>query len=256
MSVFPPPQLQYKLALVKHQKYHANRITLWRAVLLICCTMGFSLVSTLPHWQIKQQSQIKINGENLVKENTIYRTLRFIYPQFIWAVDGASLAHKVESMPSIAAVKVNRTIIPPSITINLQEKKPVAVATFQEEVGFIDASGEWISLDFYDNIDADYSLPKLKVINYEMQLRGTWGKIYRLINLYPDLKISEVAWDQSGSLFIQTKIGQVLLGSELSQLERQFKTMSKLQNLPDHLESSEIAYIDLSNPSVNLIQRY
>lgn len=256
MNAFPPPQLQYKLALVRHQKHQANRISLWRACLLICCTMSLSLVTTFPYWQIKQQSQIKISGEKLVSENTIHRTLKFVYPQFIWTVDGLNLAQKVESIPSISAVKVNRKIIPPSITINLQEKKPVAVATFQEGVGFIDSHGEWISLDFYDNINADYSLPKLKVINYEMQSRGTWSKIYQLIVLYPDLKISEVSWDQSGSLFIQTKIGQVLLGSELSRLEQQFKTMSKLENLPDHLESSEIAYIDLSNPSVNLIQRY
>lgn len=256
MSAFPPPQLQYKLALVKLQKHRATRISLWRACLLICCTMSLSLAATFPYWQIKKQTQIKISGEKLVSENTIYRTLKFAYPQFIWRVNGLNLAKQIESIPSVATVKVNRRIIPPSIIVSLQEKIPVAVATFQEEVGFIDDQGEWISLNFYDNINANYSLPKIKVVNYEMHLKKTWRKIYQLISLYPDLKISEVYWDQSGKLFIQTKIGQVLLGSDSSQLEQQFKTISQLKNLPDHLASSEIAYIDLRNPQVNLIQRY
>lgn len=256
MSAFPPPQLQYKLALVKLQKHRSRRISLWRACLLICCTMSLGLVATLPYWQIKQQTQLEITGDKLVSEKAIYSNLKFTYPQFIWTVNGLNLAQKIESIPSIETAKVNRRIIPPSIIISLQEKSPVAVATFQEEVGFIDSQGEWISLKFYDNINADYPLPKLKVINYERQFRAAWNRIYQLISLYPDLKISEVYWDQSGRLFIQTKIGQVFLGSELSRLEQQFKIMSKLQNLPDHLESSEIAYIDLSNSEVNLIQKY
>ena len=256
MSAFPPPQLQYKLTLVKLQKHRSVRLSLWRAGLLICCSMSLGILASLPYWQVKQQSQIRINGEKLVSEKTIHSTLNFAYPQFIWSVDGLNLAQKIESIPSVAVAQVNRRIIPPSIIISLQEKKPVALAAFQGEVGFLDFQGEWIPLKFYGNINADYPLPKIKVINYEMQHRKSWRKIYRLISLYPELKISEVEWNQSGSLFLQTKIGRVFLGSELSRLEQQFKIMTKLKNLPDHLESSEIAYIDLSNPQVNLIQKY
>jgi len=256
MSAFPPPQLQYKLALVKLQQHRSHRISLWRACLLIFCTMSLGLVAALPYWQIKQQTQIKISGDKLVSKNSIYRTLKLSYPQFIWMVNGLNLKQKVESIPSIDTAQVNRRIIPPSIIISLQEKKPVAVATFQEQVGFLDAEGEWISLNFYDKLNADYSLPKIKVINYESRFKMAWIKIYQLISLYPDLKISEVHWDQFGGLFIQTKIGQFFLGSELSRLEQQFKIMTKLKNLPKHLEPSEIAYIDLSNPNANLIQRY
>ncbi|MGB5634831.1 MAG: FtsQ-type POTRA domain-containing protein [Waterburya sp.] len=256
MSAFPPPQLQYKLSLVKLQQHRSARISLWRACLLICCTMSLSLLATLPYWQVKHKTQIKISGEKLVSENTIYSTLNFAYPQFIWAVNGLNLAQKIESIPSVAVAKVNRRIIPPRIIISLQEKNPVAIATFQGKVGFLDFQGEWIALNFYGNVNADYPLPKIKVINYEMQFSKDWSKIYELISLYPELKISEVHWNQSSSVFLQTKIGQVFLGSELSRLEQQFKIMTKLKNLPNHLESSEIAYIDLSNPDINLIQRY
>ncbi|MEM7757475.1 MAG: FtsQ-type POTRA domain-containing protein [Cyanobacteria bacterium P01_A01_bin.40] len=259
MSVFPshpPSQLKYKLALVKLQKHHTKRISLWRACFMLCCGLSLSLLSTLPYWQVKEQSQIKINGGKLINKNNIYRTLNFDYPQFIWGINGEKIEQKIESIPSVAVAKVNRKIIPPEIVISLQEKNPVALASFQGQVGFLDSQGEWISLNFYGNLDLDNALPRLKVIDYELQFKKIWSQIYHLISLHPELKVSEVHWHQSGSIYIQTKIGRFFLGSESSRLEEQFQIMSKLINLPQQLASSEISYIDISNPEVNLIQRY
>ena len=256
MSVFPPPQLQYKLALVKLQQRRELQISLWRACFMISLTMGLGIAATLPNSQIKARSQIKIDGETLVSEDKIYQALNFRYPQFIWSVNGINLGHKIESIPSIQAAKVNKQIIPPTITISLHEKKPVALATSQGEVGFLTSQGEWIEQKFYGNINADFPLPKLKVIDYKIQFRQHWHKIYQLISLYPELEITEVHWQSSGNVFLKTKIGQVFLGSESSRLTQQFKIISKLKNLPNKIDSSEIAYIDLSNPGVNLIQKY
>jgi cell division protein FtsQ len=171
-------------------------------------------------------------------------------------VNGIDLAQKVESIPSVEAVKVNKQIIPPLITISLQEKTPVALATSQGEVGFLDSQGEWIPQKFYSSTKANFPFPKLKVTDYQREFQATWQKIYQLISLYPELDVSEVHWQPSGSILLETKIGQVFLGSESSYLEQQFKTISKLKNLPEQLKKSEIAYIDLSNPGVNLIQKY
>ncbi len=256
MNAFSPPQLQQKLALVKLQQRRLARISLWRSCLVIGCSMALGLAATLPYCQIKHQSQIKIDGEQLVSENTIYTALNFTYPQFIWAVNGIDLTQKIELIPSVAVAKVNRRIVPPQIIISLQEKTPVALATFQGKIGFLNSQGEWIAQKFYNNINDNYVLPKLKVIDYKTQLRATWSEIYQLISLYPELEIDEVHWNQSNSLFLHTKIGQVFLGSESSRLEQQFKIMAKLENLPSYVKGSEINYIDLSNPDVYLIQKY
>ena len=255
-EVFPPPQLQYKIAIVKLQQQRSHHISLWRAGLLICCTMGLASLAVIPYWQIRKQSQIKVTGEKLVSEDTIYHSLNFAYPQFIWAVNGIDLTYKLESIPSVKVAKVNRQLVPPQITILVQEKVPVALATSQGEIGFIDSLGEWIPQKFYANLDGDDSLPKLKVIDYKNQFQSVWVQLYQLISFYPELQISEVHWNQAGSLFIQTKLGKVLLGADSSRLEQQFKILLKLKNLPKQLASSEIAYIDLSNSEVNLIQRY
>lgn len=256
MSTFPPPQLRYKLSLIALQQQRLTRLSLWRACFMVCCATGLSLAATLPNSQIKKRSQIQVNGEQLVSEETIHQALKFTYPQFIWSINGIDLARNIESIPSVKAVKVSKQIIPPRITISLQEKTPVALATSQGQVGFLSAEGEWISQKFYDNTNLDLPLPKLKAINYQPGYRSTWSKIYQLNLIYPELKITEVHWPEAGGIFLKTKIGQVFLGSELSRLEQQFEIISKLENLSTKVEVEEIAYIDLSNPGVNLIQKY
>ena len=256
MSVFPPPQLQYKLALVKLQQHRLTRLSLWRACFMICCATGLGLLATLPNSQIKKQSQIAVSGEQLVSENIIRKALKFSYPQFIWSIDGIKLARRIESIPSVAAVKVSKQIIPPTIAIAIQEKIPVALATSQGQVGFLSQEGEWIAQKFYDNTNLDFPLPKLKAIDYQPQFKSAWSKIYQLSLLYPELKITEVHWREGNGIFLKTKIGEVFLGSESSRLEQQFKIISKLKNLSAQVDAGEIAYIDLSNPGVNLIQKY
>ncbi|MDJ0573208.1 MAG: FtsQ-type POTRA domain-containing protein [Pleurocapsa sp. MO_192.B19] len=256
MSAFPPPKLKYKLALVNIQEQRLLRIAFWRSCLVMLCAVSLCLMTTSSYWQIKDRSQIQISGEKLASKNTVYTALNFAYPQFIWTVNGLDLTQKIESIPSIATAKLNKQLIPPALIISLQEKVPVALASSQGKVGFLDSEGEWIAQEFYANIDVDFSLPKLKVINYQPQYQQFWNSIYQLISLYPELQINQLQWNQAGNLFLYTKLGKVFLGSDLSRLKEQFKIMLKLQNLPNYLERSQVAYIDLSNPDLNLIQKY
>lgn len=254
MTAFPPPGLKYKLAAVKIQDRRLARISLWRSCCSVACALGIGIVVTLPWWEIQDRSQIKIAGAKSVSQETIYSNLNFSYPQLVWQVNGLDLTQKVRSVPSIEDVRVNRQLMPPRITIALQEKVPVAVATSQGKIGFLNDGGEWIDRQFYDNISN--SLPKLKAIDYQSQYRQRWQKIYRLLSLYPELQVDEVQFHQSGSIYINTKIGKVFLGVDSSHLEEQFKTIARLKNLPEHLDRSEIFYIDLSNPNATLIQKY
>ena len=256
MSVFPPPQLQYKLAKIAIQRRRSLRLSLWRACFMTGCTLALCLAAIVPNSQIKTKTQIKVDGEILVSESKIRQALNFTYPQLIWSINGIDLARQIESIPSIRTAKVNKQIIPPRINISVTEKTPVALATSEGQVGFLNSEGEWIKQNFYDNINTKSPLPELKVINYKPQFKQPWLAIYQLILLYPELKISEVHWQASGGISIETRIGQVFLGSELSRLPQQFKIISQLKNLPGQVKQSEIAYIDLSNPKVNLIQKY
>ena len=218
--------------------------------------MGLSLLATSSYWQIKDRTQIEISGTKSIAKNTVYQSLNFDYDRFVWSVNGIALAQKIESIPAVADASVKRQIIPPKIAIALREKTPVALASLRGQVGLLTADGEWIEQQYYANIGSKQALPTLKAIDYQAEFQPVWRELYQAIDLYPELKISEVHWQPSGSLFIQTKLGRVFLGSDSSRLKQQFKIMLELTNLNQHLKSSDIAYIDLSNSEVNLIQKY
>ena len=255
MKSFPPSQLKYQLASIKIQNRRLARIALWRSSFLIGCALGIGLVANLPIWKINGRSQIKIDGSQLVSKETVYDALKIVYPQLVWTIDGLALTRQVEAIPSIEFATANRQLVPPQITISLQEKIPVAVATSEGKIGFLNAAGEWIDRQFYANIGAS-SLPKLKVIDYKTQFRDRWQEIYQLITLYPELQINELELQQSGNVFLNTKLGRVFLGAKSSHIKRQFEIMARLENLPKQLDRSEIAYLDLSNPEAILIQKY
>jgi len=256
MTPFPPPKLQYKLSVIEIQERRLSKIALWRSCLIITCILSLGFLSALPLWKIKDRSQITIDSKKLVEKETVHDVLNFPYPQLIWTVDVSQLAQKVESIPSVEAASINRQIIPPRLIISLQERVPAAIATSEGKMGFLDIHGQWVAQESYTNIERDFALPKLMVHNYQPNYRQSWIMLYKLISLYPELKINEVQWNHSGNLFLQTKIGRVSLGINSSRLEKQFEIMLKLQNLGDRVDRNQIAYIDLSNPNVNLIQKY
>ncbi|MGV2828607.1 cell division protein FtsQ/DivIB [Myxosarcina sp. GI1(2024)] len=253
---FFSPQLEHKLLRLNHKQQQSWRRSLWRSLVTIGCATSLSGIVASSYWQINGRAQVLIEGENLVSEAAIYALLDLTYPQFLGAVPSYELAQKLESIPAIAAARVSKQTIPPRLTISLQERVPVALALSAGKVGFLDAEGTWIPPHFYKNLSTNFLLPQLKVINFHPQDRASWMEIYRLISLYSALEISEVRWDETERLFLKTELGTVYLGADLSQLEDRFEVMVRLKNLPDRFDSSQIAYIDLSNPNLNLIQKY
>ncbi|MGD1921883.1 MAG: cell division protein FtsQ/DivIB [Pleurocapsa sp.] len=256
MTSFPPPKLQYKLAVIDIQEHRQSRIALWRSSFMVGCILSLGFLFASPLWRVKDRSQIQIDGNQLVGAEIIHDVLDFHYPQLVWTINVPTLTQKIESLPSIEEANISRHITPPQLIISLKERVPKAIATSEGHMGFLDIDGEWVGQKFYTNVDRNFTLPKLIVHNYQPNYRKSWVELYKLISLYPELKINRVRWNQSGNLFLQTKIGKVSLGTNPSRLEKQFEIMLKLQNLSDRVDHNKIAYIDLSNPNVNLIQKY
>jgi cell division protein FtsQ len=256
MGVLLSPEQEKKLSSIKQRHRQLLSRGIWRSAVVISFAGTLLCTSNSSYWQIQHQSQIKIVGENLITEDIIDQILDFTYPQFIWSINSGKLTKKLEVTPSVAAVKITRQIIPPRLTISIKERIPVALALWSGKIGFLDAQGKWIAQNFYGDISPKFPLPPLKVVNYQPQYRTNWVDIYNSIVNYSQLQIQEVRWDESGNVFLKTEIGLVHLGSDLSRLKEQFEIMVRLKNLPTYIEISKIAYIDLSNPNLNSIQKY
>ena len=250
------PKLKQKLSLLKKRKKQQFYYAIWRS--LFASSFAATLIwwANLPYWQIQDKLQIKIQGDQLVAKDTIHSLLALSYPQLIWSISTQKLSQSLESAPPILNAKVTRQILPPSITISLQEKVPVAVALSSGKVGFIDAQGNWIPRQFYQNT-ANNSLPlPLRVINFQPQYSYYWSEIYRLINLYSSIGIFEVNWQDSENLSLKTALGTVYLGSPSFRLADKFAVLARLQNLPNYLNRSDIDHIDLSNPDLRIIEKH
>lgn len=256
MSISYSAQLQKKLSLLKQQKKRQFNFALWRSLFLSSLTACLLYLTSLPYWQIKHKSQIKIAGNNTVAKDTIYSLLSLTYPQFIWSISTEKLSQNLESAPPILAVEVNRQIFPPKIIISLQEKVPVAIALSQGKVGFLDNRGNWIPRQFYQNPINNDAPFTIRVINFKSEYAHSWSKIYRLITLYYNIDVFEVIWNESGDVHLKTQLGMVYLGSPHFRLEDKFAALARLQNLPRYLDRSQINYIDLSNPDLRIIEKH
>ncbi|GAB4229603.1 MAG: FtsQ-type POTRA domain-containing protein [Stanieria sp.] len=256
MAVFSSPKLKHKFFLLQQQKKRETFHYFWRSILVSCLTGSLLWCATLPEWKIQRPEQIEIEGNLLVTEDTIHALLSLSYPQYIWAIPTKKLSENLESITPITSAKVTRQIFPSRLKILLQERKPVALTLAPGQVGFLDAQGIWIPANFYSQSATNFSLPTIKVVDFKPEYRSAWVEIYRLITLYNRVKIFEVRWQESHKLVLQTELGTVYFGSPSFRLEDKFKVLAQLKNLPDYVKGSSVAYIDLTNPDIRLIEKY
>ena len=217
---------------------------------------------TLPDWTIKDRSQIKIEGDGLLSKDGVRKLISLSYPQSILELSAEQLSQQLESTAPIAKAVVTRQLLPPSLTIEIEERQPIAlvlsplssaVISRPEELGFLDPNGIFLPKSFYTHVSANFELPTLKVRGYREQDRQSWSQIYQLLDR-ATVEIFEVDWQNPSNLVIFTELGQVYLGADHSQLEAQLRVLAQMGQLPERVDASKIDYIDLSNPQEPAIQ--
>ena len=258
MSAFYDSKLQQKLSLLQQQNRKRVQISLWRCLLVGgLVTSGFAMMVS-PYWKIKNSSQIILEEDIQVTKSTIYSLLELDYPQWLWAIPSNQLSDNLKSIPPIADAVVTKQIFPPQMKVSLQERIPVATALSEGKIGFLDADGVWLDANFYrhDKDSQNFSLPSVKVINFQTKYREIWAEIYRLSARYPVIELKELRWDEVEHLYLKTNIGKVYLGSDSSLLAQQFQVLARFPQLSTQKNLTEVDYLDLSNPKIPFIQQY
>jgi len=269
---------QTKLTNRRQQLRRARRIKLfqaiWRSLLVGGMASGLVWAITLPDWVIRQPEQIVIEGNHFLSAKTIRSLLQLSYPQSILILQPQAIAKSLESQAPIAHATVSRQIFPPGLTIQVKERKPVALAlslpptgayatrTIPQNLktapptpvtGLLDQQGVWIPASSYPKLKPNLELPTLKVIGQSDQYRPYWSEVYQAVSHSP-VKVFQIDWQDQANLILNTELGKVHLGPYSSRFPEQLTILDQMRELPTHIQPGQIAYIDLKNPELPSIQ--
>jgi cell division protein FtsQ len=158
----------------------------------------------------------------------------------------------------ITAVDVDRALVPPRLTIRIDDRPPVAMVISAAEPdtpqGFLDPSGKFTPIARYRNIARP--TPKLKAILPSSNRCSHWEQIYPAIDTSP-VAIGVLDCRNSSNLMLQTEIGKVKLGSYVNdrRLAEQIDQLDRLRNWQTSADPHQVDYLDLENPAFPKLQR-
>ena len=237
---------------------------LWRSLFVGGMATSLVWAITLPEWVIRQPEQIVIEGNHFLSAQTIRSLLPLSYPQSLLKVQPQAIANSLESQAPIAEATVSRKLVPPGLTIQVKERKPVAIAQaaatknaksshLDQPGGLLDEQGVLMPESSYRSNSPNIELPTLKVIGSSDQYRPYWSEVYQAVSHSP-IKVFEIDWQDPANLILKTELGNVHFGPYSSRFSEQLGILDRMRELPTRVSSSKIAYINLKNPDFPAIQ--
>ncbi|MBW4444233.1 MAG: FtsQ-type POTRA domain-containing protein [Plectolyngbya sp. WJT66-NPBG17] len=228
----------------------------WRNVAIAGFAVGALWVATLPAWVIRKPEQVTIKGNRFISEQTIRTLLPIAYPQSLLKVQPQSISDALKAKAPIANATVDRQLFPPSLTVRVQERIPIAQTASSSKAsqpGLLDETGAWMPQDSYTTLNPNFKLPTLRIIGNPEQYRPNWATFYRSIRQSP-VKTLEANWEDPTNLILKTELGTVQFGVYGSNFPAQLKVLDEMRRLPSRVNAGQILSIDLRNPNSPLLQ--
>ncbi|MDJ0713173.1 MAG: FtsQ-type POTRA domain-containing protein [Prochloraceae cyanobacterium] len=237
---------------------------LWRLLILTSLSGGLCWAIANPLWIIRGQSQIKIKGNQFVATRAIREAISVFESESLLQLSPQELIQHLKSTAPVEQATISRQLFPTTITIEVKETLPVAIAlspkktldrsgSYTREVGFLDERGTWISKNSYHTDKKGFKLPTLKISGSPKHYLPYWQKLYQLIDR-SSVQIDELNWQDPNNIILETELGKVHLGADISKFSQQLSVLSQMRKLPDRIQLNQIAYIDLTNPQSPKIQ--
>lgn len=224
---------------------------IWQLTFITGLTGAMLWVAMLPEWQLRSANQIEIEGNNLLSKETIKKALPIQYPQLIFQIQPQAIANQLEANAPVSKVLVSRTIFPSKLTIQVQERLPIANSTRKGQQGFLDTEGIWISVKSYPS---NITKPNLVVLEPSNVAIAQWSTLYRQIS-QSQIKISQVDARDESNLILTTELGLVYFGTyKPSLFTTQLETLDRLRSLPDKLKAKSFRHIDISQPTSPILE--
>lgn len=254
---------QSELGHRRRQLRQARRLRLlqacWQTLAVGSFAGGLVWVTAQPGWVIHKPDQVVIEGNQFLSAKTIRSLLPVSYPQSLLRLQPQEMAQKLERVGPIAKATVTRHLFPPGLTVQVTERYPVAIASTpasndkalsatDSNQGVLDENGLFLPLTSYTSLDLTLQLPTLTIIGNPDDYRPYWPQVYKALSRSP-VKIFELDWQNPGNLILKTELGIVHLGADNSKIVEKLNVLDRMRQLPNHISSGKIAYIDLKNPA-------
>jgi cell division protein FtsQ len=233
---------------------------LWRLLAMSGLTTAIFWGATRPVWLIQDPSQINVSGNELLTDDLLQSLIPLDYPQPLLKVEPETLAEQLLQRAPIVEARVSRQLLPPRLNVHVQERQPVAVvlpvsdqADLDEQqflpAGLMDATGAWMPISSFLLSPQSSEFPTLKVRGVQAHYQRYWPQIYEAIQASA-IRINELDWRDPSNLTLHTELGIVCLGPYTPSLDAQLAMLGKMKNLPEELQGTEVAHIDLTNPAM------
>lgn len=229
----------------------------WRSLLAAGMAWGLFWVFVQPHWAIRDPQQIDVEGNELLSPQTVRSLLSLSYPQSLWQLEPQKLSQQITATAPIAEARVIRSLLPPRLTIEVEERHPVAIAVSpiqQQTLGFIDEQGILIGKESYVGLADRQKLPKLKIIGFSADRPFNWPAIYQALEAASLTETLTLDVQNPQNLILKVDIGDVHLGPYTPRFPEQLMALGRLRELGDRVEADSIDYIDLTNPNSPTVQ--
>lgn len=235
---------------------------IWRSLALMSVASGAVWLTTRPEWILYSSNQITIEGNQALSPETVRTLIPLDYPQSLLSLKPQRLAQEIEAQGPIAEAIVTRHLLPPSLSIQVQERLPVARSLTPISSqngdrplteGYLDEQGNWLPATAYQNLNNEITMPTLDVTGLREIQRPFWRQMYPVLQRSP-VKIISINWQDSNNLILNTEIGSFHLGANLRLLEEQLVAIAKLQTLSQQIPLKNVEYINLANPKEPLIK--
>jgi cell division protein FtsQ len=248
-------QLLKRRQVLKQQRRIYLGQSFWRLLALAGLTGLMIWAVSQPIWLIRSPRQIQVRGNQLLSDSLLQDLVPLDYPQSLLEVQPDTIARQLLQRAPLLGVEVDRQLLPPGLKVTVQERVPVAVVLSTQPGddepqphGLIDAQGAWMPITSFGLGPTAKQLPGLQVRGLQPQYKRYWPQVYATIHRSP-VAIQSIDWSDPSNLVLATDLGVVHLGPYSPELEQQLAMLDKMRNLPDHMQSAEVAYIDLSKPN-------
>ncbi len=256
------PQTVSKLPQKKRRKSRPKQRlkvvkSLWRFGCMSAIFGGVGWVASHLDWKISKAEQIHIQGNQYLTDQAVRSILAIPYPKLIMELAPAQLTAKLLAQGSISSAKIDRSLLPPHLTVQIQDLPPIARISQADDTLsqiFIDERGRQLPLSSYRPAVWS-SLPTLQLKLPTTGICPDWAQLYPLVHTSP-VAVSLVDCQNPQNLFLKTEIGTVRLGTagENSRSKERIQLLDRLRDWQKYTDPTVVEYLDLENPDIPKLQ--